>query len=137
MTLTDHLLPRVSPNEDAPIKGQFNAQANIKQQLNTMAVAAALMAATGVSRTQWMSEEQARKLFKADTYALVKFKISKGNCHEFYAVDHQGGVVEAYMHPVTGAQVRITRIPAPVQNQTPSKEMLWMPPCLRARNRDR
>ncbi|HRK39303.1 MAG TPA: PepSY domain-containing protein [Burkholderiaceae bacterium] len=138
MTLTDHLPPQVSPNEDAPIKGQFNAQAGIVLlQLNTMAVAAALMAATGVShastpqekvectqvpRTQWMSEAQARKLFKADTYALVKFKISKGNCHEFYAVDHQGGVVEAYMHPVTGAQVRITRIPAPVQNQTPSKE---------------
>jgi hypothetical protein len=74
---------------------------------------------TQAPRTQWMSEAQARKLFKADTYALVKFKISKGNCHEFYAVDHQGGVVEAYMHPVTGAQVRITRIPAPVQNQTP------------------
>ena len=70
---------------------------------------------TQAPRTQWMSEAQARKVFKADTYALVTFKISKGNCHEFYAVDHQGGVVEAYMHPVTGAQVRITRIPAPVQ----------------------
>lgn len=69
---------------------------------------------TQAPRTEWMPEAQARKLFKAETYALVKFKVSKGNCHEFYAVDHQGGVVEAYMHPVTGAQVRITRIPAPV-----------------------
>ena len=70
---------------------------------------------TEAPRNQWMTEVQARKLFKADDYALVKFKVSKGNCHEFYAVDHQGGVTEAYMHPVTGAQVRITRIPAPNQ----------------------
>jgi len=55
------------------------------------------------------------QLIRADTYALVKFKISKGNCHEFYDVDHLGHVVEAYMHPVTGAQVRITRIPATVR----------------------
>lgn len=68
---------------------------------------------TQAPRDQWMSEQQARKLFKATDYALVKFKVSKGNCHEFYAVDHQGGVTEAYMHPITGAQVRITRIPAP------------------------
>ncbi len=68
---------------------------------------------TQTPRSQWMSERQARKLFKADDYALVKFKVSKGNCHEFYAVDPQGDVVEAYMHPVTGAQIRITRIPAP------------------------
>ena len=68
---------------------------------------------TQAPRNQWMTEVQARKLFKADDYALVKFKVSKGNCHEFYAVDHQGGVTEAYTHPVTGAQVRITRIPAP------------------------
>lgn len=73
---------------------------------------------TQAPRTEWMTEAAARKLFKADTYALVKFKISKGNCHEFYAVDHQGGVVEAYLHPVTGAQVRITRIPAPVQTHS-------------------
>lgn len=77
---------------------------------------------TQAPHTEWMTEAQARKLFKASEYALVKFKISKGNCHEFYAVDHQGGVVEAYLHPVTGAQVRITRIPAPVQHPTPSKE---------------
>jgi hypothetical protein len=77
---------------------------------------------TQAPRTEWMTEAQARKLFKASEYALVKFKISKGNCHEFYAVDHQVGVVEAYLHPVTGAQVRITRIPAPVQHPTPSKE---------------
>ncbi|MBY0463415.1 MAG: PepSY domain-containing protein [Burkholderiales bacterium] len=76
------------------------------------------MECTQAPRSQWMSEAQARKLFKAETYALVKFKISKGNCHEFYAVDHQGNVVEAYIHPVTGAQVRITRIPAPVQTHS-------------------
>lgn len=74
---------------------------------------------TDAPRSQWLTEEQARKLFKASEYALVKFKVSKGNCHEFYAVDHQGGVTEAYVHPVTGAHVRLTRIPAatpPVSN---------------------
>ena len=68
---------------------------------------------TQAPRSQWMTEAQARQLFRADTYALVKFKVSKGNCHEFYAVDHQGTVVEAYLHPLTGETVRLTRLPAP------------------------
>ena len=54
----------------------------------------------------------ARDLFGASRYVLVKYKVSKGNCHEFYAVDAQGTVVEAYMHPVTGETIRSTRIPA-------------------------
>lgn len=59
-----------------------------------------------------MSEQQARAAFKAESYVLVRFKISKGNCHEFYAIGHDGGVTEAYIHPVTGATVRSTHIPA-------------------------
>lgn len=53
-----------------------------------------------------------RAAFKAESYVLVRFKISKGNCHEFYAIGHDGGVTEAYIHPVTGATVRSTHIPA-------------------------
>lgn len=68
---------------------------------------------TGVPTTAWMGEAKARALFRASEYALVKFKVSRGNCYEFYAIDHQNAVVEAYMHPVTGELVRQTRIPAP------------------------
>lgn len=68
---------------------------------------------TDAPRAQWMSEQQARAIFDAPKYSLVRFKVSKGNCHEFYAVATNGDVVEAYLHPVTGAVVRQTRIPAP------------------------
>lgn len=68
---------------------------------------------THAPRSQWMSEAQAREIFGAAHYVVVKFKISRGNCHEFYAVDAQGGVVEAYLHPVTGQEIRATRFPAP------------------------
>jgi len=54
-------------------------------------------------------------------YVLVKYKVSKGNCHEFYAVDAQGTVVETYMHPVTGETVRTTRIPASASPATPPR----------------
>lgn len=66
---------------------------------------------TRLPASQWMSEQQARERFNASRYLLVKFKISKGNCHEFYAVEHDGTVVEAYLHPVTGETVRMTRVP--------------------------
>lgn len=68
---------------------------------------------TDAPRAQWMSEQQARAIFDAPKYSLVRFKVSKGDCHEFYAVAANGDVVEAYLHPVTGAIVRQTRIPAP------------------------
>lgn len=61
----------------------------------------------------WLTEAQARTAFNASTYVLVSFKVSRGNCHEFYAIDPQGAVVEAYQHPVTGASVRTTRIAPP------------------------
>ncbi len=66
---------------------------------------------TDLPPARWMSEQQARTLFKASSYMLVKFKVSKGRCHEFYAVEHDGTVVEAYVHPVTGKTVRLTRVP--------------------------
>lgn len=70
---------------------------------------------TNAPRTLWTSEAQARERFRAQDYALVKYKISSGNCHEFYAVDAQGTVVESYLHPITGETVRSTRIPAPTK----------------------
>ena len=68
---------------------------------------------TNAPRAQWTSEAQARERFRAQDYVLVKYKVSSGNCHEFYAVDAQGTVVESYLHPITGETVRSTRIPAP------------------------
>lgn len=58
----------------------------------------------------WLSEAQARQAFGADRYLLVRFKVSRGQCHEFYAIEPDGTVVEAYQHPVTGSMVRLTRI---------------------------
>ena len=66
---------------------------------------------TTAPRSQWMTEQQARERVKASDYLLVKFKVSRGNCHEFYAIEHGGSIVEAYMHPVTGEAVRLTRQP--------------------------
>lgn len=66
---------------------------------------------TDAPRTQWISEAQARERFHAQDYVLVKYKVSSGNCHEFYAVDAQGTVVESYLHPITGETVRSTRMP--------------------------
>ena len=60
-----------------------------------------------------MREAQAREIFGASRYVIVKFKISRRNCHEFYAVDAQGSMVEAYQHPITGQEVRATRFQAP------------------------
>ena len=68
---------------------------------------------TNAPRAQWMSEAQARERFRAQDYVLVKYKVSSGNCHEFYAVDAQGAVVESYLHPITGETVRTTRVPVP------------------------
>jgi hypothetical protein len=67
---------------------------------------------TQAPRHTWLSEDQAKHIFGASRYLLVRFKVSSGQCHEFYAVEHDGTVVEAYQHPVTGASVRWTRIPA-------------------------
>ncbi|HEX4944293.1 MAG TPA: PepSY domain-containing protein, partial [Usitatibacteraceae bacterium] len=65
---------------------------------------------TAEPRSRWMPEEEARKIFGAEKYALVKFKVSRTNCYEFYAVGRNGGVVEAYYHPVTGRLVKETRV---------------------------
>lgn len=68
---------------------------------------------TDAPRSAWLNEAQARSLFDAQRYVLVRFKVSRGNCHEFYAIEPSGAVVESYQHPVTGQTVRSTRIPPP------------------------
>ncbi|WP_157559384.1 PepSY domain-containing protein [Hydrogenophaga crassostreae] len=78
---------------------------------------------TDAPQSTWMSEAQARKRFQADTYLLVTFKLSSERCHEFYAVEHGGSAIEAYVHPVTGEVVRLTRIPLPGKATLPEKTM--------------
>lgn len=65
---------------------------------------------TDAPQSTWMSEAEARKRFHAERYMLLTFKISGERCHEFYAVKHDGSAIEAYVHPVTGEVVRMTRI---------------------------
>jgi hypothetical protein len=71
---------------------------------------------TNEPQSSWLSEAEARERFHAEKYLLLQFKISSENCHEFYAVEHDGSVVEAYVHPITGKVVRLTRIPPPQTN---------------------
>jgi hypothetical protein len=68
---------------------------------------------TEAPRSTWITEKQARDLFKAADYALVQFSVSRGNCYEFYAIDRQNNVVEAYMNPITGQMERKTHIAPP------------------------
>lgn len=73
---------------------------------------------TQAPRHTWLSEQQARAAFNDSAYVLVRFKVSRGNCHEFYAIEPSGTVVETYQHPVTGKAVRTTRIAPPTPVHT-------------------
>jgi len=64
---------------------------------------------TAEPRSRWLPEEEVKRRFGVEKYALVKFKVSRTNCYEFYAVGRDGGVVEAYYHPVTGRLVKESR----------------------------
>ena len=82
---------------------------------------------TEAPQSTWMSEAEARKRFQANKYLLVRFKISGEKCHEFYALEHDGTAIEAYVHPVTGEVVRMTRIPPPGKGEL--TEMRPEPPA--------
>lgn len=73
---------------------------------------------TQPDQATWLGESRARALFRAADYLLVRFKVSGGRCYEFYAIDHQNNVVEAYMDPRTGEVLRQTVIPAPEPTAT-------------------
>ncbi len=64
-------------------------------------------------RSRWLPEAEIRRIFGEEKYAVVKFKVSRTNCYEFYAIRKEGGIVEAYYHPVTGRLVRETRVGEP------------------------
>lgn len=60
---------------------------------------------------KWLGEEKIKAIFGTSEYLDVKFKISKMQCYEFYAIKKNGDVVEAYYHPVTGDLVKRNLIP--------------------------
>jgi len=65
---------------------------------------------TQVPRSEWLSEARIKNLFGVRNFTLVKLKVSRGNCYEFYAVHRDGSIVEAYYDPVSGEAVRYNRI---------------------------
>jgi hypothetical protein len=71
---------------------------------------AAAVRCTDEPRSKWLPEEQIRKIFGADQYAIVKFKVTRTNCYEFYAVTQSGQIIEAYYHPITGKLVKENRL---------------------------
>ena len=94
------LLPLLLPAALALLAGALPAHASAPVERVTC---------TAEPRSRWMPEEEAKRLFGVERYALVKFKVSRTNCYEFYAVGRDGGVVEAYYHPVTGRLVKESR----------------------------
>lgn len=67
---------------------------------------------TETPRAQWLPEARIRQIFGAADYSLARLKVSRGNCYEFYAIARDGGIVEAYYHPVSGQLVRHNRVGA-------------------------
>jgi len=65
---------------------------------------------TQAPRSAWLPEARIRAIFGEQNYTVVKLKVSRGNCYEFYAVHRDGSVVEAYYQPVTGEVVRYNRV---------------------------
>lgn len=60
---------------------------------------------------KWLGEDRIKAIFGTSEYMDVKFKTSKLQCYEFYAIKKNGDVVEAYYHPVTGDLVKRNLIP--------------------------
>lgn len=63
-------------------------------------------------RSRWLPVTKIREIFGESDFTLSKLKVSRGNCYEFYAVSHDGSVIEAYYHPISGKVVRYNRVTA-------------------------
>jgi hypothetical protein len=60
----------------------------------------------------WLGEKKIRQLFGEEKYVRVDFKVSRGNCYEFYAISKNGSIVEAYYEPILGELMRFNRVSA-------------------------
>lgn len=76
------------------------------------------MVCTNEPRTAWVGEQKIRAMFNEGQYAKVFFKISKGNCYEFYAIGKDNSTTEAYYEPVTMATVRFNRLTSDVRMES-------------------
>lgn len=65
---------------------------------------------TTAARTTWVGEAKIRDVFEEKKYAKVFFKVSRGNCYEFYAIGKDNSIVEAYYDPVTAEPLRFNRV---------------------------
>ncbi len=65
---------------------------------------------SSAARTTWVGEAKIRAVFEEKKYAKVFFKISRGNCYEFYAIGKDNSIVEAYYDPVTTESLRFSRV---------------------------
>lgn len=65
---------------------------------------------TKAPKSEWISEAKIKEIFGEKDFSLVKLKVSRGNCYEFYAVHKDNSVVEAYYDPVTGKAMRYNRV---------------------------
>jgi hypothetical protein len=80
---------------------------------------------TQAPRSAWLPEARIREIFGEKDFTVVKLKVSRGNCYEFYAVHHDGSVVEAYYQPVSGKVVRYNRVT--IKAATPGYESFSSP----------
>jgi hypothetical protein len=98
----------------ALLMGVFTAHASAPKESITC---------TTAPQAYWVGEKKIRKMFNESQYAQVFFKVSKGNCYEFYAIGKDNSTTEAYYHPVTMAAVRLNRITSDVHmdSQTQTK----------------
>jgi hypothetical protein len=65
---------------------------------------------TSAAQSTWLNETKIREVFGDKQYLLVQFKISRGNCYEFYAIAKDHSIVEAYYDPVNATLVRFNRV---------------------------
>ncbi len=82
-------------------------------------------------RSAWVGEQKIRKLFNEGQYAKVFFKISKGNCYEFYAIGKDNSTTEAYYDPVTMAAVRFNRVTSDVRMESQTTTQPAAAPALK------
>lgn len=67
---------------------------------------------TDTPPSRWIGEARMRERFGTADYLLVKFKVSRTRCYEFYAIARDGSVVEAYYDPTDGRLVKWNRVQA-------------------------
>jgi hypothetical protein len=65
---------------------------------------------TSAAQNFWLSEAKLREVFGDRQYLLVQFKVSRGNCYEFYAIAKDGSIVEAYYDPASAKLLRFNRL---------------------------